>query len=135
MPKYFNRLPLRLCVLVALTVTVCVLSSTVAAAPAAQPAAKAPKPTHWWPANGTARDRIGKDDGQLLNGATYTSGFSGQAFHFNGQGSEVDFDEVGGTSAATPSRSRSSSRQPRPCRRRSGGSARCATPQASGTFG
>ena len=93
MPKYFNRLPLWLCVLLVLTVGV--LSSTVEAAPAAQPA-KAPRPTHWWPADGTARDRIGTDDGQLLNGVTYTSGFSGQAFHFNGQGSEVDFDAVGG---------------------------------------
>ena len=38
--------------------------------------------------------RIGTDDGQLLNGVTYTSGFNGQAFHFNGQGSEVRFDAV-----------------------------------------
>ena len=95
MSKYFKRLPLWLCVLVALSVGV--LSSTVTAAPAAQPAAKpAPRPTHWWSANGTAKDRAGKDDGQLLNGVTYTSGFSGKAFHFNGQGSEVDFDAVGG---------------------------------------
>ena len=94
MTKYFNRLPLWLCVLFALTVGI--LSSTVEAAPAAQSARKAPKPTHWWPANGTARDRIGTDDGQLLNGVTYTSGVSRQAFHFNGQGSEVQFDEVGG---------------------------------------
>ena len=95
MPKYFKRLPLWLCVLVALTVGV--LSSTVPAAPAAPPAAKpAPRPTHWWTANGTAKDRAGKDDGQLLNGVTYTTGFSGQAFHFNGQGAEVDFNAFGG---------------------------------------
>jgi hypothetical protein len=101
MPKYFNRLPLWLCVLVALTVGV--LSSTVTAAPAAQPAATpAPIPTHWWPADGTARDRISTDDGQLLNGVTYTSGFSGQAFHFNGQGSEVRFDEAGGNFGRDP---------------------------------
>ena len=37
MSKYFNRLPLWLCVLVALSVGV--LSSSVTAAPAAQPAA------------------------------------------------------------------------------------------------
>jgi hypothetical protein len=92
MSKYFNRL--WLCVLLALTVGV--LSSTVEAAPAAQPARTTPRPAHWWPANGTARDRIGGDDGQLLNGVTYTSGFSREAFHFNGQGSEVQFDEVGG---------------------------------------
>src|SRR5262245_8896808 len=95
MPKYINRLPLWLCVLLALTVGA--LSSTVTASPATVPApTAAPKPTHWWPANGTARDRIGTDDGHLLNGATYTRGFNGQAFHFNGQGSEVDFDQVGG---------------------------------------
>ena len=41
-------------------------------------------------------DRVGTDDGQLLNGVTYTSGVSRRAFHFNGQGSEVDFDAVGG---------------------------------------
>jgi hypothetical protein len=99
MPKYSNRLPLLLCVLGALTVGV--LSSTVTAAPAAQAVAK-PRPTHWWTANGTAKDRAGKDDGQLLNGVTYTSGFSGQAFHFNGQGSEVDFDAVGGNFGRDP---------------------------------
>lgn len=92
MSKYFNRL--WLCVVFALTVGV--LSSTVEAAPAAQPARKAPKPTHWWTADGTARDRVGSDDGQLLNGVTYTSGFSRKAFHFDGQGAEVDFDAVGG---------------------------------------
>ena len=94
MPKYFNRLPLWLCVLIALTLGV--LSSTVQAAPAAQPAPKPPAPTHWWTADKTARDRVGNDDGQLLNGVTYTRGVSGRAFHFNGQGSEVDFDAVGG---------------------------------------
>ncbi len=100
MSRYFNRLPLWLCVLVALTVGV--LSSTVEAAPAARPGPPAPKPTHWWPADGTARDRIGTDDGQLLNGVTYTRGVSGQAFHFNGQGSEVQFDEVGGNFDRNP---------------------------------
>jgi hypothetical protein len=94
MSEHFNRLPLWLCVLVALTFGV--LSSTVEEAPAAQPAPTAPRPTHWWPADGTAQDRIGTDDGQLLNGVTYTRGFSGRAFHFNGQGSEVQFDAVGG---------------------------------------
>jgi len=94
MSKYFNRLPLWLCVLVALTVGL--LSSTVEAAPAAPPAPSAPGPIHWWTADGTAQDRIGTDDGQLLNGVTYTRGFSGRAFHFNGQGSEVQFDALGG---------------------------------------
>jgi len=100
MSTYFNRLPLWLCVLVALTVGL--LSSTVEAAPAAPPAPSAPGPTHWWTADGTAQDRIGTDDGQLLNGVTYTRGFSGRAFHFNGQGSEVQFDAVGGNSDREP---------------------------------
>lgn len=100
MSKYFNRLPLSLCVLFALTVGVL---SAVAAAPAAEPAPiSAPRPTHWWPANGTARDRVGADDGQLLNGVTFMSGFRGKAFHFNGQGSEVLFDEVGGNFDRNP---------------------------------
>jgi len=95
MPNYCKRLPLWLCVLLALTVGV--LSATVQAAPAASSApTKPPRPTHWWTANGTARDRVGTDDGYLLNGVTYTRGFSGKAFHFNGLGSEVDFDTVGG---------------------------------------
>ena len=103
MPKYLNRLSLRLYVLVALTVTVGALASTVAAAPATPPAPTAPaRPTHWWSANGTARDRVGTDDGHLLNGVTYTRGVSGQAFHFNGQGSEVDFDAVGGNFGRDP---------------------------------
>ena len=93
MPKYFNRLPLWIGVLAALTLGV--LCSTVQAAPAA-PGPKPPAPTHWWTADKTARDRVGHDDGQLLNGVTYTRGVSGRAFHFNGQGSEVDFDAVGG---------------------------------------
>jgi Concanavalin A-like lectin/glucanases superfamily len=94
MSKYFNRLPLWLCVLFALSVGVL---SAVAAAPAAEPVPiSAPRPSHWWPANGTARDRVGSDDGQLLNGVTFMSGFRGKAFHFNGQGSEVQFDAVGG---------------------------------------
>jgi hypothetical protein len=100
MCKYFNRLPLSLCVLFALTVGVL---SAVAAAPAAEPAPiSAPRPTHWWPANGTARDRVGSDDGQLLSGVTFMSGFRGKAFHFNGQGSEVLFDEVGGNFDRNP---------------------------------
>jgi hypothetical protein len=100
MPKYFNRLPLWLCVVFALIVGV--LSSTVEAAPAARPAPRPPTPTHWWPADGTARDRVGKDDGHVLNGVTYTRGVSGRAFHFNGQGSEVDFDAVGGNFDRAP---------------------------------
>jgi hypothetical protein len=101
MSKYFTRLPLWLCVLFALTIGV--LSSMATAVPAAVPGpTAAPRPTHWWPANGTARDRIGTDDGHLLNGVTYTSGVSGQAFHFNGQGSEVDFDTLGGNFGRHP---------------------------------
>jgi len=102
MSKYFNRLPLWLCALVALTVGV--LSATVTAAPAAErvAATPAPSPTHWWTADKTGRDRAGTDDGQLLNGVTYTRGVSGKAFHFNGQGSVVQFDPVGGNFGRDP---------------------------------
>jgi hypothetical protein len=88
-------------------VVVGILASTsvisVGGASAAERANRpAPIPTHWWPADGTAQDLIGTDDGQLLNGAAFTSGFSGEAFHFNGEGSEVRFDEVGGNFGRDP---------------------------------
>ena len=62
MPNYFTRLPLWLCALLALTVGV--LSSTVEAAPAAQPP-KAPRPTHWWPADGTAGTALAPTTGNF----------------------------------------------------------------------
>ncbi|MFQ5627275.1 MAG: LamG domain-containing protein [bacterium] len=44
----------------------------------------------WWPANGNARDRIGANNGTLMNGATYAPGAIGQAFRFDGSDDYVD---------------------------------------------
>jgi concanavalin A-like lectin/glucanase superfamily protein len=58
---------------------------------------KAPfSPSHWWTADGNAQDAVGNDDGTALNGADYAPGLRGLAFHFNGEGAEYRFDEVGG---------------------------------------
>lgn len=39
---------------------------------------------HWWPGNGDAQDIEGHANGALENGATFTEGKVGQAFHFDG---------------------------------------------------
>ncbi len=59
-------------------------------------------PSRWWPADGTADDAVGDDDGQLLNGTTFAPGLSGQAFRFDGQGAEVRFDAIGGNFERNP---------------------------------
>ena len=41
-------------------------------------------PVSYWPADGNAYDLLGGNDGELLNGATYKPGVSGQAFSFDG---------------------------------------------------
>src|SRR6267378_1553399 len=38
----------------------------------------------WWQAEGTAKDIIGGINGVLVNGTTFTAGYVGQAFSFNG---------------------------------------------------
>jgi serine/threonine protein kinase len=38
----------------------------------------------YWPADGNANDIVGSNNGDLLNGATYRPGVSGQAFSFGG---------------------------------------------------
>ena len=38
----------------------------------------------YWPADGNPNDAVGGNDGELLNGATYRPGVSGQAFSFDG---------------------------------------------------
>lgn len=38
----------------------------------------------YWPADGNTNDAIGSNNGTLLNGATYRTGVSGQAFSFDG---------------------------------------------------
>jgi hypothetical protein len=43
----------------------------------------------WWPAENTARDVEGLDDGVLENGVTFVTGIVGQAFSFDGASSYV----------------------------------------------
>lgn len=43
-----------------------------------------PGPTNFWPADGTAVDVVGGNNGVLVNGAGYGPGVTGQAFSFNG---------------------------------------------------
>jgi hypothetical protein len=43
----------------------------------------------WWPAEGDLRDAAGTADGVLMNGATFASGFVGQAFSLNGTNAYV----------------------------------------------
>lgn len=70
---------------------------TLASAQPRRAQASAPfSPSHWWTADGTAQDAVGNDDGTALNGADYAPGIRGLAFHFNGEGAEYRFDEVGG---------------------------------------
>jgi RHS repeat-associated protein len=38
----------------------------------------------WWPADGSANDLIGTNNGLLRNGVSFTTGLAGQAFHFDG---------------------------------------------------
>src|SRR5205823_12849154 len=38
----------------------------------------------WWPAEGTAKDVIGGINAVLVNGTSFTAGYVGQAFSFNG---------------------------------------------------
>lgn len=53
-------------------------------------------PTHWWPGDGDATDRVGGSHGVLRNGATATAvGKVGQAFDFDGVNDSVDFGDVG----------------------------------------
>lgn len=82
------------------TAFVLVVGGVSAATPERPPAPFSP--SHWWPADGTAEDAIGDDDGQLLNGAAYAPGLSGQAFRFDGQGAEVRFDAIGGNFDRNP---------------------------------
>src|SRR5688572_26657862 len=44
----------------------------------------APGAVSWWSGNNTIADSIGLNSGTLLNGATFTPGFIGKAFKFDG---------------------------------------------------
>jgi hypothetical protein len=77
----------------------------MAALPAAASSAATPAPTaspnHWWPADGSADDTVGHDNGRLF-GVTYGPGGDGasQAFSFSGNRAsghnEVRFNKFGG---------------------------------------
>lgn len=56
-------------------------------------------PSHWWTADGTAKDAVGYDDGRRVRGARYTPGVRGgddRAFSFDGKRAEVRFNDRGG---------------------------------------
>jgi len=44
----------------------------------------------WWTADGTANDRVGINHGTLMDGASYSNGFIGQAFSMDGISSYVN---------------------------------------------
>ena len=94
MPTYFNRLPLWFCVVLALTVGV--LSSTVDTAPAARLPRSPPGRLIGGRRTGRRGTALAPTTDSFSTESPTRSGFSGRAFHFNGQGSEVDFDAVGG---------------------------------------
>lgn len=50
--------------------------------------------THWWPANGTAKDVQGTNDGTLQGNTTFAAGEVDQAFTFDGNGDYVDVGDV-----------------------------------------
>jgi hypothetical protein len=55
---------------------------------------------HWWPADGTARDLLGTDDGTLRNGAGYSPGKDQNGFVLDGVD---DYVELPDTSSLDPS--------------------------------
>ena len=63
-----------------LSLTVCLLAASVTAAHAQNPAGL----LSWWPADGSADDVQGGNNGALSDGATYEAGAIGQAFRFDG---------------------------------------------------
>jgi trimeric autotransporter adhesin len=73
----------------------------VAPASATPTPAQAASPTHWWPADGSAADIVGHDNGRLF-GVSYGPGGdgTGQAFSFTGawgrRSNEVRFNKYGG---------------------------------------
>jgi hypothetical protein len=44
----------------------------------------------WWPGDGNATDIAGPNNGKLINGATFATGYVGRAFSFNGAAQLVD---------------------------------------------
>jgi hypothetical protein len=62
---------------------------TIAAAPAGTCGVVAAGLVGRWPAEGTAKDVVGGNDGELVGGARFAPGLAGQAFSFNGKGQYV----------------------------------------------
>jgi hypothetical protein len=48
-----------------------------------------PNMTHWWRADGNAKDRVNGNDGSLVGDTTYAAGMVGQAFAFDGSGDYI----------------------------------------------
>jgi len=77
------------------------LAALPAAASATPTPAQAASPNHWWPADGSATDTVGHDNGRLF-GVSYGPGGDGadQAFSFTGawgrRSNEVRFNKYGG---------------------------------------
>jgi hypothetical protein len=55
----------------------------------------------WWPAEGNANDIVGAHNGTLQNGATFATGYVGQAFKLDGVADSVDVGAVGLTGTFT----------------------------------
>jgi YVTN family beta-propeller protein len=50
--------------------------------------------THWWKADGNANDFVAANNGSLAGDAGFVTGFSGQAFSFDGNGDYVNVPEA-----------------------------------------
>jgi hypothetical protein len=74
---------------------------TVNAAPPCDPAPSGL--VSWWPAEGSAVDIVGTNNGALTGGAGYTNGLVGEAFSFTGTGQQVSA-ATGGFPTGTNSR-------------------------------
>lgn len=49
-----------------------------------------PNMVAWWPGDGSTKNIAGPNNGKLVNGATFATGFVGKAFALNGAGQFVD---------------------------------------------
>src|SRR4051794_23855015 len=70
-----------------MAITACVVA--LGAAPAS-----AATLTHWWKADGNANDFVAANNGSLAGDAGFVTGFSGQAFSFDGNGDYVNVPEA-----------------------------------------
>jgi hypothetical protein len=64
-----------------------IISATIILTASADLTNCAPPPpglVSWWPAEGSADDTLGKNNGVLVNGASFATGLLGHAFNFDG---------------------------------------------------